>query len=137
MKFIKDRGKLVVDLREKDLGHDNLREIERVCLLKVVDKHWMDHIDAMDELKNGIGLRGYAQRNPVEEYRFEGFNMFDEMIATIREETVRLALTIPVKMQPIQREQVMNPDAPNAGANVPYRSEKRAAKKRRKRRTNN
>lgn len=132
MKFIKDRGKLVVDLREKDLGHDNLREIERVCLLKVVDKHWMDHIDAMDELKNGIGLRGYAQRNPVEEYRFEGFNMFDEMIATIREETVRLALTIPVKMQPIQREQVMNPDAPNAGANVPYRSEKRAAKKAKK-----
>lgn len=132
MKFVKDRGKLVVELREKDLGHDNLREVERVCLLKVVDKHWMDHIDAMDELKNGIGLRGYAQRNPVEEYRFEGFNMFDEMIATIREETVRLALTIPVKMQPIQREQVMNPDAPNAGANVPYRSEKRAAKKAKK-----
>ncbi len=130
--FIKKRGKLVVELREKDLGHDNLREIERVCLLKVVDKHWMDHIDAMDELKNGIGLRGYAQRNPVEEYRFEGFNMFDEMIATIREETVRLALTIPVKMKPIEREQVMKPDAPNAGANVPYRSEKRAAKKAKK-----
>ncbi len=130
--FIKKRGKLVVDLREKDLGHDNLREVERVCLLKVVDKHWMDHIDAMDELKNGIGLRGYAQRNPVEEYRFEGFNMFDEMIATIREETVRLALTIPVKMKPMEREQVMKPDAPNAGANVPYRSEKRAAKKAKK-----
>ncbi len=130
--FIKKRGKLVVELREKDLGHDNLREVERVCLLKVVDKHWMDHIDAMDELKNGIGLRGYAQRNPVEEYRFEGFNMFDEMIATIREETVRLALTIPVKMKPMEREQVMKPDAPNAGANVPYRSEKRAAKKAKK-----
>ncbi len=130
--FIKNRGKLVVDLREKDLGSENLREIERVCLLKVVDKHWMDHIDAMDELKNGIGLRGYAQRNPVEEYRREGFIMFDEMIATIREETVRLALTIPVKMKPIEREQVMKPDAPNAGANTPYRSEKRAVKKAKK-----
>ncbi|MDE7231197.1 MAG: preprotein translocase subunit SecA [Oscillospiraceae bacterium] len=130
--FIKNRGKLVVDLREKDLGKENLREIERVCLLKVVDKHWMDHIDAMDELKNGIGLRGYAQRNPVEEYRREGFIMFDEMIATIREETVRLALTIPVKMKPIEREQVMKPDAPNAGANVPFRSEKRAVKKAKK-----
>ena len=133
MEFVKKRGKLVVELREKDLGPENLREIERVCLLKVVDKHWMDHIDAMDELKNGIGLRSYAQRNPVEEYRFEGFNMFDEMIATIREETVRLALTIPVKMKPMEREQVMKPDAPNAGSNVPYRSEKRAIKKATKR----
>ena len=131
--FVKKRGKLVVELREKELGAENLREIERVCLLKVVDKHWMDHIDAMDELKNGIGLRSYAQRNPVEEYRFEGFNMFDEMIATIREETVRMALTIPVKMKPMEREQVMKPDAPNAGSNVPYRSEKRAIKKATKR----
>ena len=131
--FVKKRGKLVVELREKELGAENLREIERVCLLKVVDKHWMDHIDAMDELKNGIGLRSYAQRNPVEEYRFEGFNMFDEMIATIREETVRLALTIPVRMKPMEREQVMKPDAPNAGSNVPYRSEKRAIKKATKR----
>lgn len=130
VKFIQDRGNLIYTIREKDMGPANMREVERVCLLKTVDRHWMDHIDAMDELKNGIGLRGYAQRNPVEEYRFEGFNMFDEMIAAIREETVRLVLTIPVKVQkPIQREQVMKPDAPNAGAQTPYRSEKRAEKK--------
>ena len=131
--FIKERGKLMIKLREEEIGAENLREVERVCLLKTVDKHWMDHIDAMDELKQGIGLRGYAQRNPVDEYRFEGFNMFDEMIAAIREETVRAALTIPVRMNmPIQRVQVMNPDAPNAGNNVPYRSAERAAKKAKK-----
>ena len=128
--IIQKRAGLMYDLREKELGSESMREVERVCLLKTVDKYWMDHIDAMDELKNGIGLRGYAQRNPVEEYRFEGFNMFDEMIAAIREETVKLVLTIPVRIQaPPQREQIMKPDAPNAGANVPYRSEKRAAKK--------
>lgn len=127
--FVKKRGDLIVKLREKELGADNMRDVERVCLLKVVDKHWMDHIDAMDELRNGIGLRGYAQRNPVEEYRFEGFNMFDEMIAAIREETVRLALTIPVKLnygmpQP-EQENVPNPTGPQ----TPFVSEKRAAKK--------
>lgn len=131
IKFIQDRGNMIYRVREEDMGSDAMREVERVCLLKTVDKYWMDHIDAMDELKNGIGLRGYAQRNPVEEYRFEGFNMFDEMIAAIREETVKLVLTIPVRVNrtPPEREQVMKPDAPNAGSKTPYRSEKRAAKK--------
>ncbi len=131
--FIMDRGKLMFKLREEEIGAETLREVERVCLLKTVDKHWMDHIDAMDELRQGIGLRGYAQKNPVDEYRFEGYNMFDEMIAAIREETVRAALSIPVRMNaPVQRVQVMNPDAPNAGSNVPYRSAERAAKKAKK-----
>ncbi len=128
IEFIKGRGHLIYKIREEDMGSDTMREVERVCLLKTVDRYWMDHIDAMDELKNGIGLRGYAQRNPVEEYRFEGFNMFDEMIAAIREDTVRLVLTVPVRIQP-KREQVMQPDAPNAGSQTPYHSEKRAAKK--------
>ncbi len=129
--LVQRRGELMYKLREDELGAENMRELERVCLLKTVDRYWMDHIDAMDELKNGIGLRGYAQRNPVEEYRFEGFNMFDEMIAAIREDTVKLVLTMPVRVQAtIQREQVMHPDAPNAGGpQTPYRSEKRAAKK--------
>ncbi|MGN0678678.1 MAG: preprotein translocase subunit SecA, partial [Oscillospiraceae bacterium] len=131
--FIKERGKLMFKLREEELGSEILREVERVCLLKSVDKHWMDHIDAMDELRQGIGLRGYAQKNPVDEYRFEGYNMFDEMIAAIREETVRAALCVPIRANAtIQREQVMKPDAPNAGNNVPYRSAERAAKKAKK-----
>lgn len=131
--FIQKRGELLYRLREEEFGSENMRELERVCLLKTVDRYWMDHIDAMDELKNGIGLRGYAQRNPVEEYRFEGFNMFDEMIAAIREDTVKLVLTMPVRMQAPQREQVMRPDAPNAGGKqAPYRSAARAQKKAKK-----
>lgn len=131
--LIQKRGELLYKLREDEFGAENMRELERVCLLKTVDRYWMDHIDAMDELKNGIGLRGYAQRNPVEEYRFEGFNMFDEMIAAIREDTVKLVLTMPVRMQAPQREQVMRPDAPNAGGKqTPYRSAARAEKKAKK-----
>ena len=132
--FIQKRGDLIYGLREKEFGVEAMRELERVCLLKTVDRYWMDHIDAMDELKNGIGLRGYAQRNPVEEYRFEGFKMFDEMVAAIREDTVKLVLTMPVRVQsPIQRVQVMHPDAPNAGGKqTPYKSEKRAEKKAKK-----
>ena len=132
--FIQKRGDLIYGLREKEFGSEAMRELERVCLLKTVDRYWMDHIDAMDELKNGIGLRGYAQRNPVEEYRFEGFKMFDEMIAAIRSDTVKLVLTMPVRVSaPIQREQVMHPDAPNAGGKqTPYKSAKRAEKKAKK-----
>lgn len=127
--FIKERAQMIYKVREQDMGSPAMREVERVCLLKVVDRHWIDHIDAMDELKHGMYLRSYAQRNPVEEYRFEGFAMFDEMIAAIREETVRLVLTIPVKVEhPIQREPVMQPDAPNAGSNTPYRSGKKVGR---------
>lgn len=96
-----------------------MREIERICLLKVVDTKWMDHIDAMEELKRGIYLRSYAQRDPVVEYRIEGFAMFDEMIAAIREDTARLVLTVKVRIEePLEREQVMKPDAENAGSHT-------------------
>ena len=121
--FIKERGELIYKTREADMGSEAMREVERVCLLKTVDRHWMDHIDAMEELKRGIYLRSYGQKDPVVEYRFEGFAMFDEMIAAIREETVRMVLTVPVRIQrPIQREQVLQPDAPNAGSQTPYKN---------------
>ena len=121
--FLKERGMLIYKTREADMGAETMREVERVCLLKTVDRHWMNHIDAMEELKRGIYLRSYGQKDPVVEYRFEGFAMFDEMIAAIREETVRMVLTVPVRVQrPPQREQVMKPDAPNAGAQTPYKN---------------
>ena len=121
--FLKERGELIYKTREADMGSEAMREVERVCLLKTVDRHWMDHIDAMEELKRGIYLRSYGQKDPVVEYRFEGFAMFDEMIAAIREETVRMVLTVPVRIQrPIQREQVLQPDAPNAGSQTPYKN---------------
>ena len=107
------RAEEVYANREKELGKELLREIERVVLLKVVDTKWMAHIDDMDELKKGIGLRSYGQKNPVVEYRMEGFEMFDAMVDAIREDTVRMLFTIKVQKQEQapKREQVLKPDA--------------------------
>ncbi len=108
--MLNDRADKIYAKREEDLGKELLREIERVVLLKVVDTKWMAHIDDMEELKRGIGLRSYGQKNPVVEYRMEGFDMFDAMIDAIREDTVRMLFTIQVrKAAPApKREQVLN-----------------------------
>jgi preprotein translocase subunit SecA len=88
-----------------------MRELERICLLRNVDRLWMDHIDNMDQLRQGIQLRGYGQKDPVVEYRIEGFDMFDQMIDSIREESVKMLLRIEVKQagQAPKREQVAKP----------------------------
>lgn len=75
--------------REEELGSEQLREIERVVLLRVVDNKWMDHLDAMDQLRQGIGLRAYGQRDPLIEYKFEAYQMFQAMISSIQEDTIR------------------------------------------------
>ena len=96
--------------REKQYGIELMRELERVIMLRNVDEKWIDHIDAMEDLKQGIYLRSYGQRDPVVEYRIEGFDMFDEMIIAIREDTVRMILTVQIKNeQEPQREQVAKP----------------------------
>ena len=96
-------------------GRPLMRELERVVMLRVVDEYWMDHIDAMDDLKQGIGLRGYANTKPIDAYKQEGFDMFEAMVAGIREETVRRLFTVVVRReQPIERKAV----AKNAAANV-------------------
>ena len=104
--------------KEKDYGEKIVRELERVVMLRVVDTKWMAHIDDMQELKRGINLRSYGQKNPVVEYRYEGFEMFDAMVESIREETVRMLLTIQVQQQQPapQRQRVLKPYAPNAGS---------------------
>ncbi len=84
--------------REELFGENVTRELERVVMLKCVDVQWMDHIDAMEHLKRGIHLRGYAQRDPVIEYRNEGYDMFDQMIANIRDDTTRLFLSANIKV---------------------------------------
>ncbi len=107
----------IYQAKEAEYGSDVIRELERVVLLRTVDTKWMAHIDDMEELKKGIGLRSYGQRNPVIEYRYEGFEMFDAMVDSIREDTVRALLTIRLqKNEAPEREQVAKPDAPNAGA---------------------
>lgn len=92
---IKEKVRALYGEREKEFTEQVARELERVVLLKQVDTKWMDHIDAMDELKKGIYLRSYGQKDPVVEYRMEGFDMFDAMIAEIREETVQILLLAP------------------------------------------
>ncbi len=93
IKTLTEKALSMYEEREKTFGEDMTREIERVVLLKNVDTYWMNHIDAMEELKRGIRLRAYAQRDPVVEYRIEGFDMFDEMIDNIRDDTVKILLT--------------------------------------------
>ena len=83
--------------REEEFGSEVMRELERVILLRSVDEHWMDHIDAMSELRRGIGLRAYAQHDPVIAYKNESFDMFEEMVASIRETTVRQIFTFRLK----------------------------------------
>ena len=90
---------------EELLPEETIREMERVYLLKNVDTHWMDHIDNMDQLKSGIRLRSYGQHDPVVEYRVEGFDMFDEMIESIREDTVKMMLIMPKRVYEIQIRQ--------------------------------
>lgn len=113
--------------REEELTRASfdMREVERVCLLRSVDMHWMDHIDAMDQLRQGIGLRAMGNKDPVIEYRNEGFDMFDEMVAGIRDDTVRTIYHIGVRA-PVKREQVAKPIEP-AGDSRP--KPKRVGKK--------
>ncbi len=117
IKMLTERTIALYGNREKIIGKEQLRELERVVLLRVVDTKWMAHIDDMDELKRGMSLRSYAEKNPVVEYRYEGFEMFDAMVDAIREDTVRMLLTLPLTPNKApEREQVAKPDAPNAGA---------------------
>ena len=114
--MLTERAMTLYEAREKEFGEQMMRELERVVLLRTVDSKWIEHIDAMDELKRGMGLRSYGQKDPVIEYRNEGFDMFDAMIASIREDTVRILLTIRVrKQEPVKREQVAKPTTASHG----------------------
>ena len=105
-----NRALSLYEKREEQIGSELMRELERVVLLRTVDSKWMNHIDDMEELKRGIHLRSYGQHDPVVEYRREGFDMFDEMISSIREDTSRLVLTVQIKQnENIEREQVAKP----------------------------
>ncbi len=126
---LKERAEKIYSEKEKMYGEKLMREIERVALLRSVDSFWMEHIDAMEELKRGIGLRGYAQRNPVVEYRMEGFDMFDQMVASIREQTVKMMFTVKIKndAEP-KREEVAKPVTAGAAGNEQKQPVKKAEK---------
>ena len=107
--------------REKEVKYpEQIRELERVVLLRVVDNKWMEHIDNMDRLKRGIGLRAYKQQDPVQAYQYEGTDMFNEMIDTIDEETTRFLLNVEIRTrEDIEREQVAKETATNLDDSLP------------------
>ena len=105
---LKNKADAIYQAKEAEFTSPIMREVERVVLLRNVDQEWMDHIDAMEQLQDGIRLRAYANQDPVVEYRIEGFDMFDSMIAAIRENTAKMILTVRLrkKEEAPQREQV-------------------------------
>ncbi len=103
------------DKREEELGPEVMRSLERIVLLRTVDSKWMQHIDAMDDLKQGIGLRAYGQRNPLVEYKFEGYEMFQNMIKSIREEVVKLIFRVQIVSKLEQKAVAVSQEAAQAG----------------------
>ena len=115
-----ERAQALYAEKEALIGEEKMREIERAVLLRAVDNHWMEHIDNMDQLRDGIHLRAYGQHDPVVMYRLEGFEMFDQMVNAIREDTARILLTLQIRTESDEpkREQVMHAEAANAGGDV-------------------
>ena len=106
VQYLKEKAVKLYEAKEAEFPEqEQIRELERVILLKVIDRKWMDHIDDMDQLRTGIGLQAYGQRDPVVEYRMVGFDMFNEMTYAIMEDTVKSLLHVKVE-QKIEREQV-------------------------------
>ena len=103
---LEKRAEALYAEKEKIFGTEQMREIERVLLLRNVDEKWIDHLEAMEDLKGSVGLNAYAQRNPISEYRIAAADMFDAMIASIREDTVRMLLSVQPRRQEIKRVEV-------------------------------
>ncbi len=98
-----NKAHAIYEEKEQTIGENNMRELERIIMLKIVDERWMDHIDAMDELKNGIGLRAYGQKDPVVQYRIEGADMFDQMILDIKTDVVKFLMNARKRENGVQR----------------------------------
>ncbi len=117
-KLISDIEEIALDQYEKkeaEIGSERLREIERIILLKVVDSKWMDHIDDMERLRQGIGLRAYAQRDPIIEYQEEGYIMYEAMLQAVNEDIIRLLFSIKAENN-IERQKVAEPTSASGGA---------------------
>ena len=129
--LVLDKALAAYQNKEREITPPLMRELERVIMLRVVDEYWMDHIDAMTELRQGIGLRAYGQSDPVVEYKREGFEMFEQMIAAIQEETVRRLFTVRVKTnEEIRRERVAKITGQSGGGDETVKKQpvKKAAK---------
>ena len=120
VEMLQEKAHAICQRKEEEYGSEMMREIERVMLLRSVDMHWMDHIDAMDELRQGIGLRAYGQHNPVVEYRNEGYDMFSAMTDMIREDTTKMVLCATVRRndEGPKREKVAEEEKTDKNATV-------------------
>ena len=126
---LKEEAVKVYEAKEAEFPDaDQIREVERIIILKVIDRKWMDHIDDMDQLRQGIGLQAYGQRDPVVEYKFAGFDMFDAMIDAITEETVKALTHIQIE-QKVEREQVAKVTGTNKDETVAAKPKTREGKK--------
>ncbi len=130
LKLAEEKAVEIYEEKERTLFPDieQFREAERVILLNVIDRHWMNHIDDMDQLRQGIGLQSYGQKDPVQEYKFQGFEMFEDMIASISEDTVRLLLGLRVE-QKVERKEVAKVTGTNKDDTVANAPVRRATKK--------
>ena len=106
--LVGEKTHALYEAREEELGSETMREIEKAIMLRIIDNKWMDHIDAMDQLRNGINLRAYAQRDPLIEYKFEAYEAFQAMVFSIKEDVVRYILRVRVIERPEERKMVMN-----------------------------
>ena len=123
------KAREIYEQKEAEFGEELFRELERRVLLRTVDEKWMDHIDAMDQLKHGIGLRAFGHRDPVIEYKREGFDMFDEMIRNIQQDTVKMLLRIKKENITVKREQVAQPTIASHGDDGVRKPKKREDEK--------
>ena len=127
---LKERGHKILEEKKAQLGDELYSELERMVLLRNVDSLWMDHIDAMDNLKEGIHLRSYAQQDPVVAFRMESYDMFDEMTATIRENTVMMMLTlVPRRKEDVERKAVVKETSTSGGDDTVKQAPVRKGKK--------
>ena len=127
--LLKERAVKLYEAKETEFPEpEQFRELERVVLLKVIARKWMDHIDDMDQLRQGIGLQSYGQRDPLVEYKMAGFDMFDEMTASIQEDTIRLLYHVKIE-QKVEREQVAKVTGTNKDESATNTPKKRAAAK--------
>ena len=127
--LLKERAVKAYEEKEAEFPEpEHLREIERVILLKVIDAKWMDHIDDMDQLRQGIGLQAYGQRDPLVEYKMMGYDMFGEMTAAIAKDTVRLLFNVRIE-QKVEREQVAKVTGTNKDESAAHTPMKREEKK--------
>ena len=117
--WLEQKARTLYEMREEAVGQEVMREVERVVVLRTVDSKWMDQLDSMDDLRQGIGLRAFGQKDPLTEYKFEAYDMFNNMTESIQEEVARLILRVQLASKPVRRSvAVANPTPPSDGTAV-------------------